>query len=309
MVVVVLQARTEMYSKIYNVGDSVECVYSGHKLFLEPSNPDPIGTMSRNGSSNGINCEHTFPQSKGAGAGNPRSDMHHLFPTRARVNEARLNYPFSEVIDRTTQSWFVRNREQSSIPSSNRDDYSELGFEKFEPRELHKGNAARAVFYFYAIYREVADSDFFGDMRATLCDWHNLDPVDSLEWERNKMIASYQDDKRNPFVLDCSLAFRTYCPDVEDLCEFTSIREQLGVIERLYPNPAQARIELELDRLVSDGVVQILNTYGQLVLQTELSDERKTSINVAHFSSGIYSLSILDSAGKAVGSVRFTKVD
>lgn len=300
-------ARVEMYSKIYNVGDSVECVYTGHKLYLEPSNPDPIGTLSRNGSANGINCEHTFPQSKGAGAGNPRSDMHHLFPTRARVNEARLNFPLGEVIDRTTQSWFVRDREQSDIPSDNRDDYSELGFDEFEPREIHKGNAARAIFYFYAIYREVADSDFFGEMRTTLCEWHHEDPVDSLEWIRNTMIASYQDNKRNPFILDCSLAFRTYCPDVEEQCEFTSIHDELGVIERIYPNPSNSLLILETDRMVDNGSIQVSNGLGQVIYSIFSSTGRSTKIDIQDLQPGLYTLSVRNLEGRIIGSVRFIK--
>ena len=118
---------------------------------LNPNDPNPIGTLIRNGSSSGINTEHTFPQSKGARNGNARSDMHHLFPARAGVNEARSNYPFGEIKDSRTDRWYYKAITKRSIPTVGIDEYSESIRGLFEPREDHKGNVARAMFYFYTI--------------------------------------------------------------------------------------------------------------------------------------------------------------
>ena len=304
------EARTEMYSKIYNVQDSVECVYSGYSLALSPDDFDPIGTLSRNGSSNGINCEHTFPQSKGAGAGNPRSDMHHLFPARARVNEARLNFPFDEVDDRTTLTWFVEDREQSSTPGDNIDAYSELGFNSFEPREIHKGNVARAIFYFYTIYREVADADFFGEQRKVLCEWHYNDPVDSLEWFRNNMIAEYQDDKRNPFVLDCSLAARTYCPDVAERCAFTSTENPFNLNFEIFPNPTFDYLVVNTVLSNREVAFEIINSMGQSILVETPSSGGQYRIDVSELTEGIYTLKVKGiKDGTWLGSTTFIKKD
>ncbi|HEX5625484.1 MAG TPA: endonuclease, partial [Saprospiraceae bacterium] len=165
-------AREKMYTEIYNLRDSVSCVYTRHQLFLDPSSQDPIGYLFKNGNANGINCEHTYPQSKGADQGNARSDMHHLFPARAAVNEARSNNPFADIRDASTDTWFYRSFSQSNIPSSQIDEYSESTGSQFEPREDHKGNVARAVFYFYSMYELQADRNFFESMRPVLCDWH-----------------------------------------------------------------------------------------------------------------------------------------
>jgi hypothetical protein len=304
------EARTEMYTKIYNLGDSVECVYSGYALPLSPDDFDPIGTLSRNGSSNGINCEHTFPQSKGAGSGNPRSDMHHLYPARARVNEARLNFPFDEVDDRTTQTWFVEDREQDNTPRDNIDAFSELGFNSFEPREVHKGNVARAIFYFYTIYREVADSDFFGEQRKVLCEWHYNDPVDSLEWLRNIMIAEYQDNKRNPFVLDCSLAARTYCPDVAERCAFTSTNNPFNLNFEVSPNPAFDHLTINTSLVDRDMSFEVINSMGQKLRAITETAGDHFRINISHLPAGIYTLSVSGNQKATwLGSTTFVKLD
>lgn len=109
-------ARDLMYGTIYNINDSVSCVYSGHKLHL-PQGVDPSSYLYMNGSPNGINAEHTYPRSKGADEdnGNAFSDMHHLFPTRAAVNSARSNFPFGEIIDNQTTTWYHLDQSQSNM--------------------------------------------------------------------------------------------------------------------------------------------------------------------------------------------------
>lgn len=289
-------ARELMYTRLYNRNDSVTCVYSGHRLYLDPGSQNPIGDLIQNGDANGINCEHTFPQSKGAGSGNPRSDMHHLFPSRARVNEARLNYPFAEVEDRNTELWFKDDIQQSGIPQSDIDEYSELGDEIFEPREDHKGNVARAIFYFYTVYRSVADASFFSDQRTTLCDWHYLDPVDSLEWFNNIEISERQDGKRNPFILDCSLVERTYCPDVADRCQ-TSSNESINLINaNTFPNPSLGHFSIVSERMTGTQKLLIHDLMGRKVSEQsiDLTDGNADIVLDNHIGGGYYSLTILD---------------
>lgn len=299
-------AREVMYTKLYNTNDSVRCVYSGHKLYLDPGSQNPIGDMSMGGSPNGINCEHTFPQSKGAGSGNARSDMHHLFPSRARVNEARLNYPFEEIDDRNTETWYISDREQSSIPTENIDAYSERGDEEFEPREDHKGNVARAIFYFYTVYRSTADASFFSGQRATLCQWHYDDPVDSLEWFNNQVIATYQSDKKNPFILDCSLAERTYCPDVINLCQTTAVNNINLIGARVYPNPNDGRFNLDYDQIKEDMLLQISDLNGRTIHKDTLQEGSVSSNLDLPATSGVYQIFIISlTSGKVFLRHRF----
>ncbi|MEM6379734.1 MAG: endonuclease [Bacteroidota bacterium] len=267
-------ARDVLYSVIYNVNDSVSCVYTGHTLYVDP-NEDPSTFLFRNGVNNGINAEHTYPQSKGAGEEPARADMHNLFPTRVRANEVRLNFPFGEIPDDDTDFWYINSSETRTKPTSNIDGYSEFKFGTFEPREAHKGNVARAMFYFYTIYRDEAleeDPTFFSDQRQTLCNWHYLDPVDNLELVRTNQIAIFQDQKANPFVLDCTLAKRLYCQDIETSCalavQTTELANPAQIGLRLAPNPNNGKSILQFELAQSAQVeLTLINMLGQ---QTEV---------------------------------------
>ncbi|MEQ8706027.1 MAG: endonuclease [Phaeodactylibacter sp.] len=208
-------ARDLMYGEIDNFQDTVYGIYSGHKLYLPPGE-DPSQALYQNGSADGINCEHVWPRSKGAKSGHAKSDMHHLFPTRLAVNASRGNAPFAEIPDELTEHWYFEDQERSGIPERLIDAYSESTGAQFEPREDRKGDIARAMFYFYTIYRQEAlqaDPLFFQIQRETLLLWHQLDPADEREIDRTQAIARYQDGKPNPFVLDPGLAERLYATD------------------------------------------------------------------------------------------------
>jgi len=207
-------ARDTMYALIDNHRDTVYGLYSNHGVYL-PEGVDPSIHLFQDGAAGGINCEHVWPRSKGAKYGPPKSDMHHLFPTRVSVNQARGNYPFGEVEDTQTRRWFYQSFERNSLPAaSSIDDYSELGSDVFEPREAIKGDVARALFYFFTMYREEAGqegADFFYTQLKTLCHWNRQDPPSTEEIERTIAIARYQDGKPNPFIIDPRLAERLYC--------------------------------------------------------------------------------------------------
>ncbi|MBK9272243.1 MAG: endonuclease [Saprospiraceae bacterium] len=286
-------ARVKMYQEIYNEKDTVYCVYSKHALYLNPLSIDPIGDLIKNGNPNGINCEHTFPQSKGADQGNARSDMHHLYPSRAAVNEARSNLPFQEIDDRQTTSWFFKSSSQSSIPTINKDLYSEANNHAFEPREDHKGNVARAVFYFMCMYELQADRTFFEEIKADLCNWHLQDPVDSLEWQRTHLIGKYQNDKVNPFILDCSLARRTYCP-FSKLCTSATSTQDLDPLQFEFKSSVvvdEVEITLDLNTEIKDLHVSIIDLNGISVFDEQRNNAQlvdKIVVNIAHLPSGLY---------------------
>ena len=233
-------ARDTLFAKIYNVNDSLSCVYTGSTVYLDPS-LDP--TQAAFDSPAEINTEHTYPKSLGS-EGLPEGDMHHIYPTRSDVNNDRGNLPFGEIPDAQTQTWYYLAQQASSIPSANIDRYSETDGSFFEPPEAHKGNVARAMMYFYTMYKAEADAanaGYFELQRPTLCAWHLLDPVDQAEWSRTWGIAQYQQGKPNPYVLDCTLPERTFCQDFGQMCTPVSTSEasdlQPFVFEKIHPNP------------------------------------------------------------------------
>ncbi len=236
------QSRDTLYAKVLAVDDdSLRCIYSDHALYLDPTQ-DPTQYVYLGGSTLGINTEHAYPQAKGAADGNARSDMHHLFPARIPVNEARSNWPYREISDNQTERWFYKAQTVFSPPAQNRDWYSESVTGGFEPRESVKGDVARAVFYFYTMYKnqaDAADPTFFESQRAVLCNWQAQDPADSAELVKTWRIAPYQENKPNPFILDCTLAFRTYCPNTPPNCLVqTQDNRRLPPMDvRVSPNP------------------------------------------------------------------------
>ena len=244
------RSRATLFGSIYQVGDSLHGVYSDWAVYMPPGQ-DPTQAAFQDGE--GINTEHSWPRANGADLDPARADMHHLFPTRVDVNAARGNLPFGEISDVLTDRWYYLDQELTSPPSQNRAAYSEYRQNvAFEPREAFKGNIARAMMYFYTIYRDEANAaapNFFNQQRATLCQWHEQDAIDELEWERTFAIAVHQDDKPNPFVLDCTLAARMYCPELLGTACVTSVDDDLlpQVPAFFSPNPSRGTGTLTIE--------------------------------------------------------------
>ncbi len=225
-------ARDVMFGTIdLNESDQISCVYSGYTIILDTSQ-DP----STNAWEQGINCEHTWPQSMGADEEPQRSDMHHLFPCKSNVNSSRGNDPYADIPDEDTDIWYRNDYSQGSIPEEFIDEYAEKynppnpTEERFEPRDDHKGDAARAMFYFFAMYQDAVDVDFWNIQKEILYQWHQYDPVDDWEYERTWAIAEYQEDMPNPFVVDSTLARRIWF--------YTPAGPSGIVITEIMPNPA-----------------------------------------------------------------------
>lgn len=142
---------------------------------------------------NEINCEHTWPQSRFNGRqsrGAQKSDLHHLFPVKSVANSTRGNILFGEV-DGESLSDCSASKRGSDIYDNH---------EAFEPPKSHKGNVARALFYFAVRYKiNIPD-----DEEVHLRRWHRLDPADSAEKARHERIYELQGN-RNPFIDDADL--------------------------------------------------------------------------------------------------------
>jgi len=201
-------ARDILYSTIdADNNNRVHCIYTNYFVTL-PTNVDPSTYLYENG----MNCEHLWPQSmyEIITVNNMKSDMHHLRPCKENVNSYRSNKPFNESSDNSTNNWLWLSYNYSNTPSNNINEYSENGSSIFEPREDVKGDIARALFYFYTIYINEADNNFFEEQKDILFDWHEQDPVQESEITRTWLIANHQNNIPNPFILDDSLIYRAY---------------------------------------------------------------------------------------------------
>lgn len=135
-----------------------------------------------------LNTEHIWPQSRFS----PRFpfvsqliDLHILYPSHAATNSQRGNRYFGKVVKDThlvcgTARMGIEKNKQEII---------------FEPPNKYKGNVARAMFYFSVRYR-IAISKYRQRMFKK---WHNLDPVDVFEKNRNEVIFKAT-GTRNPFI-------------------------------------------------------------------------------------------------------------
>ena len=234
--------------------DGVVGVYTGLFVpFDNNPNSDPSQDIGNGFSQNGIglNQEHTFPRSRLGGGASVSSerDLHNLFPTQVGVNSDRASLPFAEIPDGEASRWYrgAPPYTQTSVPSSNIDEYSEITGSAFEPREDHKGNVARAMFYIRAVYPDQADAGYFAGQSRTLYDWHYLDAITEADQSRSARVAEFQSGKDNPFVLDSTLARRAFFPDIRptDADDADPARPRLAVAGR-NPFTGEARLALTL---------------------------------------------------------------
>jgi len=132
---------------------------------------------------NGItwNREHVWPQSLlGVSVTNTTinegSDLHNLKPANPSENSSRSNEYYDNM--------------DTSL--------------SYEPPLESKGDLARILFYMVVRYDnlELVDTEptiYQMGLLAVLLSWHELDPVDDFERNRNEVIYSYQNN-RNPFI-------------------------------------------------------------------------------------------------------------
>ena len=302
-------ARRKMFGEVDNLNDSIYCIYTNYAIYINPNEDPKADAFAK-----GINTEHSFPQSKGA-TGQAKSNVHHLFPTLVEVNGERGHVPFEDIPDNLTDSWYYLAIKTSDIPATNIDQYSESdkGI-RFEPPEAQKGNIARAVMYFYTMYKQQADNadnGYFQGMLPSICQWHYEDEVDQREWDRTWAIAEFQSNKPNPFVLDCTLAERSYCSDMEFVCMPDAIGDIHNTIQSFgaHPNPTSltTKIRFTLDEAFTKGQVVVYTVTGQQVFKKNIkglmAGANEFRIDLTNWKSGFYIYSILIDGAVASGKL------
>lgn len=289
-------ARDTLYSKIDNNGLTLSGIYTDFTVPLE-AGKDPSITVFQN--EQGLNAEHVYPQSKGARQEPGRSDMHHVFPSKVDVNAARGSCIFGEVADTDTDFWFVDGERLTQMPMSDIDAYSEKNEAAcvFEPRESVKGDMARAVFYFYTIYQQLADREdknFFPRQKDILLKWHRADPVSEKELRRNELIAFYQGNL-NPFIVDTSLAVRAFFKEDAVFeegnpnCVITSIGD-LAKEDWVHLQSNLVVNEISLESSQKNVIVHLVTVSGQIVKSTQF--DYAASLIVGDLPKGIYFLAV-----------------
>lgn len=150
---------------------------------------DAVGYTGRSDLFNNynVNTEHTFPQGFFNSNLPMKTDLHHLYPTDVNANSIRGNLRFGNVTGNV--DWQQGGSKRGS---------DETGAVVFEPRDEHKGAAARAVLYFVTRYQNYG-GHLSELMETTLRAWSSAYPPTQAEKTRNGDIADYQNN-RNPFA-------------------------------------------------------------------------------------------------------------
>jgi deoxyribonuclease-1 len=181
-------ARKQMFGKLYleqlaggwTITD-VYCEHSftAHELTLGPG-IIPDGNV--------LNTEHTWPQSRFTSrfpTEMQKSDLHHLFPTDNEMNSHRGSQRFGYVVEAA---------EKLKCPIAQLGQNAK-GDIVFEAPAHHRGNVARAIFYFATRYQMKINLAEEQDLRR----WNDEDPVDADEARHNDEIFALQGN-RNPYI-------------------------------------------------------------------------------------------------------------
>lgn len=160
------------------------------------------------GTPTGWNREHMWPNSYGIDDRHPAySDLHNLRAEDIDVNSARGNKYYDRSNTNAAFYTFPAHVEAQTCSTDH---------DSWEPPAPVKGDIARAMFYMDVRYEGdsgtepdlkltegfgliTATNDFMGRL-ITLLAWHELDPVDDGERQRNEKVFQLYQHNRNPFV-------------------------------------------------------------------------------------------------------------
>jgi hypothetical protein len=265
----------------------VTCVYSGeNKIYNEPFDF----------SATGYSREHTYCHSwmpTNPAQNLPEySDFHHLFPSNLNsANILRSNNPLGEVVNVTTSFLGCKSGTNSN------------GQVVFEPRDEHKGDAARAIMYQAICYTSINGNSWAlpsNQDQMILKNWHFQDPPDNWEIARNDFIYSIQNN-RNPFIDSinyvCFVDFSNMSYD-PSACIPSSTQELLNRGFITYPNPSKDHLSLFVDATTISSY-QITDYLGRIIVSKEINNQKIVKVNVSKLKIGLYSVNVVTPLGKA----------
>jgi endonuclease I len=152
------------------------------------------------------NREHLWPKSWFGGfdyGANAQTDLFELWPSDGYVNGLRGDLPFGTV---SSSNITYTSSNGCLIGGCNVTGYSG---KCFEPPKDYKGDFARSYFYLSTAYLNEWDccetpgtnkSSINDWMEVILREWHESDPVDDSERQRNEVIYADWQLNRNPFI-------------------------------------------------------------------------------------------------------------
>jgi endonuclease I len=257
--------------------------------------------------------EHTWcvswMPSGGGTALNEYADQHHLFPVNQNnANAVRSNHPLGEVV--TPISTYLQGTYGLDAAGNN----------VYEPREIHKGDAARSLLYMSLRYNGVSGFNWtFNQLNnvilpglnedpqdlATLLNWHATDAPDAYEIARNDYIQSKQQN-RNPFIDHPEwvnyINFNTLTYQIPAAAPMLpGVQKAQSVVERadviVWPNPTEFAANLTIDSPVEDVVTfNVFDLTGKLLYTVQspvMIGSTTIPLNVEALTSGFYVVQVV----------------
>lgn len=288
----------QLKAALHNIIDGhTEYSYNDLRDFIlmatdeDPDNPNNIillytgRSQNKNtfgGNANDWNREHVWAKSHGNFGETPPcgTDAHHIRPTDASVNSSRGNKDFD-----------MGGVEHTEALGNYYTTYT------WEPRDAVKGDVARMIFYMAVRYEgdngepdlEVVDwvntspNPVFGKY-STLIQWHQQDPPDAFEINRNEVIYSYQHN-RNPFIDHPEYLLQIYDPT-------NGVNESKINQLSIYPNPAKDFISIQVENSdLNNSEISISNIFGNTVYKNTFHENEK--IELMDFPSGLYIINVV----------------
>lgn len=270
------------------IGDSsvVTCVYSGeNKTFY--------GAFDW--TATGYSREHTFAHSwmptypaDSPFPGLPEySDQHNLYPANLQeANIPRSNLPLGIVV--TPVDSYLQGQ-------TGQDANGQL---VYEPRDAHKGNAARAMFYMCVTYNSISGNTWVlpsNQDQDLLKQWHFADLPDDYEVARNDYIHSVQDN-RNPFVdsVDwvCYIDFHTM-NYITDGCNLSLNEQEIEKSFKLFPVPSSGDLNIATKGMYGNYTIEIVDVSGKIVFRkANVAMNVMQTLNLNDLNKGYYILNL-----------------
>ncbi|MGM0479751.1 MAG: endonuclease [Bacteroidota bacterium] len=227
----------------------------------------------------------TFPAD-----GNPAEleyvDYHNLYPVNLpEANSQRSNYPLG-VVETEFQSYLDGKFGEDA-----------LGDIVYEPRDEHKGNAARAIFYMAVAYNGANGTGDDWSIPSNqnediLKEWHFADLPDNYEIARHELIYDLQDN-RNPFIDSVDFACYIDFFQMEHEAAGCGLSVDQEVLENqlaVYPNPSKDVIYIQVNGFEVDRVI-MQDMMGREVAR-HTSDKKYAILDVSGHPAGSYLLKV-----------------
>lgn len=274
----------------------INCVYSNYAYIF-------TGNFSYDVLSREHTYAHSWMDTWPDDQGVEYSDLHNLFPAHQdNANAVRSNVPFGEVVNVT--STFMEGTYGKDANGRN----------VYEPRDEHKGDAARALFYMATRYNgtggnwgfpdPISFTVDYGQDQDVLKKWHWQDPPSNWEIARNDYIESQQGN-RNPFVdsvnFACYINFldMTYIatPGPESPCFVDGVAENNIENLSIYPNPTNGAFAMRVSLKENESAtLRISDLAGRVVFeraQNLSSGGNSIVVQDANLSNGVYMLQLI----------------